>query len=243
MELIIEKDYEGMSLKTARVIVDVVKQKPDALLCLAAGDTPKLAYALIGLLASKENVDISKCNFVSLDEWVGIPPENEGSCQFFLRSTVFGPLHIAEDKFHLFNSLSSDLQKECVVMDEFIRRKGGIDLMVVGVGRNGHIGFNEPGVPFEKYSHVVDLDETTTSVGQKYFKESTTLYKGITLGLNYLLESGTAVMIANGTKKAEVIRKALQEEITTEMPASIIRRHGNGIVVIDEEAASLLKNK
>lgn len=243
MELIIEKDYEGMSLKTAHIIADTIKKKPCALLCLAAGDTPRLAYSLIQSLASEENIDISHCNFVSLDEWIGIPPDNKGSCQYFLRTTVFDPLNIAEDNFHLFNSLSKDTEKECTAMDDFIKSKGGIDLMVVGVGRNGHIGFNEPGVPFEKYSHVVDLDETTTSVGQKYFKESTALNKGITLGLNYLLESGKAVMIANGTTKAEVIRKALEEEITTEMPAGIIRRHRNGIVIIDEEAASVLKNK
>ena len=153
---------------------------------------------------------------------------------------VFGPLHIAEDRIHLFNALSTDPTAECEKMDRFIAAKGGIDLMVVGIGRNGHIGFNEPGVPFEKYSHVVDLDEVTRSVGQKYFSQKTELSQGITLGLQYLLESKKAILIANGEKKAEVIRRALEEEISTAMPASAIRKHNNAFVILDKEAASSL---
>jgi glucosamine-6-phosphate isomerase len=240
MELIIEKDYVGMSLITARLIINTIKNKPRALLCLAAGDTPRLAYSLLSSLAEKENVDVSQCYFISLDEWVGIPPENEGSCQYFLRTTVFNPLKIPEHNIHLFNSLAADLHAECAMMDDFIRSKGGVDLMVVGVGRNGHIGFNEPGVPFDKYSHVVELDDTTKTIGQKYFTQHTALNKGITLGLKHLLESHTAIMIANGIKKAGVIRSALEEEISVDMPAGIIRLHKHGIVILDKDAASLL---
>lgn len=242
MKLFIEKDYTAMSAKTAGLIIETARKKPDALFCLAAGDTPRLAYTMIAGIAARENIDLSRCQFVSLDEWIGIPPENEGSCQYFLRTTLFGPLKTGEKNIHLFDALSNDLDKECALMDDFIRNRGGIDLMVVGIGRNGHIGFNEPGVPFEKYSHVVELDETTRLVGQKYFRESTTLTKGITLGLKYLLESKTPVLIANGINKAEVIRKALEDKISTTLPASIIQRHANATVVVDEEAASLMQH-
>jgi glucosamine-6-phosphate isomerase len=238
MDLIIESTYEQMSEITAAHIAAVVRNKPEALLCLAAGDTPRLAYSML----KNFNVDFRKCSFVSLDEWVSIPRENEGSCQYFLRTTVFQPLQIHEEQIHLFNSLASDMHSECTSMDNYIRRKGGIDLMVVGVGRNGHIGFNEPGTPFQTYSHVVELDNTTKSVGQKYFREPTELSQGITLGLQYLLESQQAIMIANGERKAEVIRKALEEEINPDMPASIIRLHKNGMVILDKEAASLLQH-
>ena len=132
------------------------------------------------------------------------------------------------------------MEKECTDMDEFIRQRGGIDLMIVGVGRNGHIGFNEPGVRFEQYSHVVDLDETTQTVGQKYFREETTLTQGITLGLQHLMEARKAVLIANGNKKADVMRRAIEEEITTDMPASIMRKHPDGEIILDKEASSLL---
>jgi glucosamine-6-phosphate isomerase len=242
MKLIIDKDYESMSLRAAREVTDLVKKKPDAVLCLAAGDTPRLAYNLITQIAEKEKIDFSRAYFVSLDEWVGIPPENEGSCQFYLRSLLFNPMKIAETNIHVFNSLSPDLKRECSEMDDFIKKHNGIDLMIVGVGRNGHIGFNEPGVPFDKYSHIVDLDETTTSVGQKYFREATSLNKGITLGLKHLMESAKAILIANGIKKAEVIKDAIEGEISPKMPASIMRRHPNGQVIVDSEAASLLTN-
>jgi glucosamine-6-phosphate isomerase len=243
MKLFIEKDYEGMSKVTAERIVEVIRKKPNALLCLAAGDTPRLAYSMIGAIAAANKTDLSQCRFVSLDEWVGIPPENEGSCQYFLRSVVFGPLNISEDRIHLFNAMSDDTNRECREMDHFIRDNGGIDLIVVGIGRNGHIGFNEPGVPFENYSHVVELDEVTTSVGQKYFAEKTTLSKGITLGLQHLLDATEAILIANGAKKADVIKKSLEEQISVNMPASAIRKHNNAAVIIDEEAASLLNKR
>lgn len=243
MKVIIEKDYESMSKVTAERIVEVIRNKPDALLCLAAGDTPRLAYSMIGAIAAGKDADLSKCKFVSLDEWVGIPPENEGSCQFFLRSVVFEPLKIDEDRIHLFNAMSNDTGGECAKMDRFIRNNGGIDLIVVGIGRNGHIGFNEPGTPFEKYSHVVELDAVTTAVGQKYFNEKTTLTKGITLGLQHLLDAKEAILIANGEKKADVIKKSAEDGISVDMPASVIRKHNNAVVIVDEEAASLLDKR
>ena len=236
MKLTIEKDYDAMSLRAARHVTELVKSKPDAVICIAAGDTPKLTCDLIAQIAKKENIDFSKCYFVSLDEWVGIPPKNEGSCQYFLRNYLFEPLNISEKNIHVFNALASDMEKECTDMDEFIRQHGGIDLMIVGVGRNGHIGFNEPGVRFEQYSHVVDLDETTQTVGQKYFRHHTDLQKGITLGLKHLLQARKAILIANGVRKADVIRKALEEEISSHLPASIIRIHADAVVMLDEEA-------
>jgi len=240
MKLTIEKDYDAMSMHTARHVVDLVKSKPNALICIAAGDTPKLTCDFVANIAKKEHVDFTKCYFVSLDEWVGIPPQNEGSCQYFLRTCLFSPLNISEKQVQLFNAMSTDLEKECNNMDRFIKDHGGIDLIIVGVGRNGHIGFNEPGISFDEYSHVVDLDETTQTVGQKYFREETRLTKGITLGLQHLIEAKKAILIANGVKKAEVIRETVEGEIRSQMPASIMRKHINGEIILDEEAASKL---
>jgi glucosamine-6-phosphate isomerase len=240
MKLRIEKDYEAMSMHAARHVVDVIKQKPNALLCIAAGDTPKLTCTYIAQLVAKENVDVSKCYFVSLDEWVGIPPENAGSCGYFLKHYIFNPLHISPDQFHVFNAMAEDMNEECKRMDAFIKDHGGINLIIVGVGRNGHIGFNEPDVPFEKYTHVVNLDETTQTVGQKYFQQQTALSQGITLGLQHLMEARKAILIANGSKKAEVMKEAIEGEISPKMPASIMRKHSNGEIILDNEAASLL---
>lgn len=241
MQLNIYKDYNTLSLNAAAEIIELVKNKPDAVLCLAAGDTPRLTYTLMVRKARDEKIDFTHCTFIGLDEWVGIPPENEGSCHFFLQTYIFKSLDISPAQIHLFNAMSENLVQECEAMDKIILEKGGIDLMLVGVGMNGHIGFNEPGVSVDNYSHVINLDDVSQSVGQKYFKQTTTLQKGITLGLKHLLEARKVLLIANGIKKAEVIRKALEEEINKDMPASIIRMHTQGIVMLDEEAASLLK--
>lgn len=240
MKLKVYKDYNALSISVAGKIIELIKYKPDAVLCLAAGDTPRLAYNLLAQQVSNENIDFTRCSFIGLDEWIGIAPENEGSCSFFLQRHVFNPLHISASQIHLFNGLAEDFLYECEKMDALIAEKKGIDLMIVGTGMNGHIGFNEPGVSFNKYSHVINLDGTTQSVGQKYFTQPTALKQGITLGLNHLLQARKAILIANGIKKADVIHKALEEEISTDMPASIIRLHPDATVMIDEDAGSLL---
>jgi glucosamine-6-phosphate isomerase len=241
MTLSVFPDNETLSQEAAGYILAAVKANPKAVLCLAAGDTPTRAYALLAEKARPAKVDFSQCFFIGLDEWVGIPPDNEGSCHHYLRRNLFNPLNIEGKQMHLFNSMARDLQGECANMDRIIRDHGGIDLMLVGVGMNGHIGFNEPGVSMDAYAHVVDLDGTTQSVGQKYFRQSTKLHQGITLGLKHFLESRRGILMAGGIRKAEVIRKALKGPVTDRVPASCIQKHPNGIAMLDPEAAGLLE--
>src|SRR5215203_730683 len=145
MQLKIYKDYEALSFHAASEIIDFVKQKPDAVLCLATGDTPLRTYSLMAEKADAESIDFTRCTFIELDEWIGVPPDKEGSCHFFLQKNIFGPLHIASSQIHLFDALNPNTDEECDTMNNIISDKGGIDLMMVGVGMNGHIGFNEPG--------------------------------------------------------------------------------------------------
>jgi glucosamine-6-phosphate isomerase len=243
MQVKIFEDYDTLSQEVASTIIHLVKKQPRAILCLAAGDTPRLAYSLLVEKARAGEIDFSKCTFIGLDEWIGIAPTNPGSCRYFLQTNLFTPIGIRSSQIHLFDALSPDLASECRKMDQTIREKQRIDLMLVGVGMNGHIGFNEPGAALNQYAHVISLDETTQTVGQKYFTESTKLQKGITLGLQHLLDSRTAIMIASGSKKAEIIRKALEEPITTQVPASVVRKHEKGLVMLDQDAASLLQRK
>ena len=243
MELKIYNDYQHLSEAAAMEIIELVRNKPNAVLCLASGETPRLTCKLLVEKTVKENVDLSHVTFIGLDEWVGIPPENDGSCHNFFHTEIFKPLHFSPGQIHLFDAVSGNLEEECKKMDAVIFEKGGIDLMMVGIGMNGHIGFNEPGVSFDNYAHVTDLDDTTISVGQKYFKTSATLQKGITLGLKHLRQSKKVLLLANGTKKAGVIKKTLEGEITNKFPASIMQTHSNGLVMVDEEAASLLDHK
>ena len=241
MQVHIYPNYEALSSAAADEIVDMLKTKPDAVLCFAAGETPRGTYSLLPAKAKEKGVDFSRCTFIGLDEWVGISPQNEGSCHFFLQKYLFEPLRISSSQVHLFDGMAENIDQQCQVMDDTISKKGSIDLMLVGVGMNGHIGFNEPGVPFDKYSHVIDLDETTQLVGQKYFAKATRLKQGITLGLKHLMHASKVTLLANGVKKAEVISKAVDGEVDVNLPASIIQLHKNAKVMIDEEAASLCR--
>jgi galactosamine-6-phosphate isomerase len=240
MQLKIYKDYAELSEATADEIIQLIKRKPGAVICLASGDTPRLTCKLFAEKAAKEKADISKFTFIGLDEWVGIPPANQGSCRYFFENLLINPLKLSEAQVNLFDAQSNNLENECKKMDKVISEKGGIDLMIVGIGMNGHIGFNEPGVSFDNYAHVIDLDETTITVGQKYFKGATELKQGITIGLKHLMSSKKAIVIANGSKKASVIKQAIEGTVNNLFPATIIQQHSNGFVMIDEEAASQL---
>jgi galactosamine-6-phosphate isomerase len=236
MNVIVYKNYEELSEAVAEKILVQISSKPDSVFCLASGNSTELCYQILVKKIVENSVDISKCSFVGLDEWVGIPPTNSGSCRYFFDKHLFGPLSVDSSQIIVFDGMSNDLEEECKKMDAIIKQKGGIDFMIVGVGMNGHIGFNEPGVSVDYYSHVIKLDEVTQSVGQKYFDTPTKLQNGITLGLKYFLESKTAVMMANGAKKADIIKKTLEGKVDVTIPSTIIQKHQNALVAVDEEA-------
>lgn len=243
MQIKIFKDYEALSNYAAEAMVDAVLQKPNCLIGIVSGDSPRLAYDLFCEKCKENGVDINQVCFAGFDEWVGIPPENEGSCQAFLHRHVFTPLNLPEANYHTFDAMSEDLPGECERMNAFIAERGGLDLLLVGVGMNGHIGFNEPGVSFDNYANVQLLEEITLSVGQKYFQEATELKYGITLGLRHLMEAKQVLMLANGQKKAGIMKQVLEGPIGNEVPASIIRSHVNSVVLLDVEATSSLAKK
>lgn len=243
MLLNIYGNYEKLSTHIADVISETIKNNPAAVLCLATGDTPRRAYQLLAKKVEEKKADFTRCTFIALDEWVGIPPENAGSCRYFLENEVFAPLNIMMSQVYLFDGMSRDLAEECKKMDNIIAANGGIDLMLAGVGMNGHIGFNEPGISPGKYAHVAELDEVTQSVGQKYFTGPVTIKQGITLGLQHILQSKKLIVIANGAKKAGIIKKVVEGEVSSVIPAGIVRKHPDGAVMIDAEAADLLEKE
>jgi 6-phosphogluconolactonase/glucosamine-6-phosphate isomerase/deaminase len=164
--------------------------------------------------------------------------DDDGSSANMLHRDFFIPAHINESQIQFFNAKAESLEAECKRMDNIIFKHDGIDVMLLGIGMNGHLGFNEPGVSFDLYSHVIDLDETTKTVGQKYFKQQTEFSKGITLGIRHILEAKTAIVFADGLKKADVVQKMLKGPVTADYPCTIIREHSNAFVFIDEEANS-----
>jgi galactosamine-6-phosphate isomerase len=240
MQLKVFKDYTLLSEYAADAMIQLLKEKPNAVICLASGDSPKLACELFCKKVKEKNTDVSEFFFAGLDEWAGLSPDTPGSCHNDFQKRLIKPLGLFSLQYHLFDAMAGVLQNECVLMDKIIKDKGGIDLMIVGIGMNGHIGFNEPGVDFNLLSHVTDLDETTVTVGQKYFQQAVTLGKGITLGFGHLMNAKKVFLLANGERKAEVIKKAVEGEISNSFPASIMQQHANGFILVDEAAASHL---
>lgn len=235
--------YEALSDFTADEWINIIKAYPEATICVASGDSPKLACELFCQKVKAQHIDVSKFFFVGLDEWVGLSPDIFGSCHNDFQKRLIQPLGLAPTQYHLFDALASDLQAECTQMDAVINSRGGIDLMIVGIGMNGHIGFNEPGVDIDLLSHIIELDATTLSVGQKYFKEKTVLKKGITLGLKHLMNAKKVFLLANSERKASVVQKAVEGQINKNFPASIMQQHENGYILVDEAAASLLNKQ
>ena len=242
MELKIYPDYQQLSKATAQLIIDVIQKKKNALICIASGHTPVGVFEQLVQEVKANHLDLSNCVFLSLDEWVGIDPADSGSCLSMLKKDFFNHLQLREEQLIYFDVTVSDLKKECNRINDLIESNGGLDVMLVGLGTNGHIGMNEPGTSFDSYAHVGKLAEETKGVGQKYFTKATSLDSGITLGLRHLKEARLPIVMANGEKKAAIISIMLKGKITEQVPATIIQHISQGYIMIDQAAASQLNS-
>ena len=240
MEIIKFEDYKGLSENLGNEILDCMKSEEKTLICLASGDTPLGAFEYIVNELGDE--DLSKYNFtfVGLDEWAGMDKDDFGSCQDYMEKYLFGKLKLGADQVIEFNAKAEDLENECKKMDDFIKSNGGLDLVVLGVGMNGHLGLNEPGVSFDNYSHVVELSENTKKVAQKYFDTERKLEKGITIGIKHFLEAKKEILVVSGEKKADIVKKLVEEEPNENVPATSAKLHKNSFLLIDKESSSKL---
>ena len=231
------EDYEAVSRKSAELIAETVAAKPDALLCLAAGNTAIRTYAILKEMCDAGKADLSKARFVALDEWLDLADESE-NCDGFMRKYFYDPLGIADERVKRFDIHADDLAAACKEVDEYIFACGGIDLMLLGVGMNGHLGLNEPGMSFNDYAKVVQLSETTMQVGQKYFTDGMKLTRGITLGVKHMFECKRTVLQVSGSHKADITDKLLRTAPTESIPATVLKLLPHGTVVLDRDAAA-----
>lgn len=209
--------------------------KSDGLLTLPSGDTPQAAYAYVVEKFHKQPFSI-EATIVGLDEWIGMDKTTIGGCQYAMHNDLFDHLPIPDGQLIEFNALAEDLQAECEKMDAFLKDKT-FSLVVLGIGMNGHLGLNEPGVAFDLRSHIVSLDEKTKQVAQKYFTNPTKLEQGITLGIAQFLEAETLLLIANHERKKAIIERICKEEVSPMLPASVAKKHKNAILMMDAECA------
>jgi len=239
MQIIVSKNYIELCNKVANFIVDEIKELSAPLLCFAGGDTPTGVYKNLVKLDQSGRGVFNQANFVGLDEWVGLNDEDSGSCRFTLNRDLYRPLNIKESKIHFFEGKGNDYSKQCEQLNNFIENNGPINLVLLGIGVNGHIGFNEPGSSLESVARLVSLDEITQNVGQKYFETEQKLTQGITLGLKQILETGVIILIASGLKKKPIIKELLtNKSFNPSVPVSSLWKHSNCHLFVDEEAFS-----
>ena len=229
-----------MSRAAANRVIDLLDEKPAAVICLPSGTTPQGMFNQLVSAHQSGRTDFSKCTFIGLDEWIGLGAEDEGSCRDLLDKDFLIPIGFRDQQVVFFDGLAEDPLAECERINEAVAAIGGLDLIVLGVGMNGHLALNEPGTPFSIYAHISDLDPLTIQVGQKYFKQETVLTKGITIGIRHILEAKSAILIGSGSGKATVIQRALTLPVTTDFPATALQLHSNAEFILDRGAAELL---
>lgn len=240
MELLIKKDYKELSKAVGDFVIDYVSKKPDSLICFAGGDTPLGLLKYLVNAVNENKVDLSRCKFVGLDEWVGLGRDVKGSCQEMLYNNFYDLIPVPKDQVCFFDGLAKDLNAECERVNSFISDNGNLDLIVLGIGMNGHIGFNEPNVPVDTYCHVVDLDPVTKEVSVKYFGTALDVKQGLSLGMKTILEADTIILMADSERKADITAKTVHSEKTKDIPSTLVKDAKNVYFFIDEAAGKLL---
>lgn len=242
MRIIKTKDYEEMSRKAANIVASQMVLKPNSVLGLATGDTPLGMYKELIELYKKDHIDCRKINTFNLDEYYGLDVENSNSYAYYMRENFFKHINIKKENTNIPNGMTRDIQKECEDYEKRIEEAGGIDLQVLGIGRNGHIGFNEPDLKFEASTHIVHLDEDTIEANARFFDHVEDVpIKAISMGIKTIMGAKKIMLLASGKGKAESIYHTLKGEITPKVPASILQLHPDVIVIVDEEAVSKIE--
>lgn len=239
MQIYRAKDYEDMSKKAANIIASQVVLKPDCVLGLATGSTPIGAYKNLVEKYEQGDLDFSQVTTVNLDEYKGLPRENDQSYYYFMHDNLFDHVNVKPENTHLPDGTKEDANEECARYEELIRSLGGQDLQLLGLGHNGHIGFNEPDTVFEKTTHCVDLQESTIEANKRFFASADDVPKqAYTMGIGTITQAKKILVVVSGEDKADTVAKAFFGPVTPEVPASILQFHKDVILVADEAALS-----
>ncbi len=216
-------DALAIAVAAADVICKQLEEKPDSLICIAAGHSSlPLCEELIDRY-KKGQVDFSKAYFTAMDEWLHMNPSVPGSCGDFLDKHFLSHVNFQKDHVRLFDGLAEDTTAECASVKAYIEEHGGFDVMILGMGMNGHLALNDPGTPFDSTVRVSEIDEVTKSVGTKYFTDAPQLTGGITIGLKEICASRNIILIVFGDHKQEIIKKLLDSPATPDLPASVLK--------------------
>ena len=242
MKIYKAKDYKDMSRKAANIISAQVIMKPNCVLGLATGSTPIGTYDQLVEWYNKGDLDFSEVTTVNLDEYKGLPRTNDQSYYYFMHQHLFDRVNIDPERTNVPNGMEPDAEKECGRYEELIRSLGGVDLQLLGLGHNGHIGFNEPGEAFEKETHCVELTESTIEANKRFFASADDVPRqAYTMGIGTIMRAKKVLLMVSGEDKAETLAKALCGPITPKVPASVLQLHNDVVVVADEAALSAME--
>ena len=235
MNFITVKNYEELSRKAADIIASQVILKKNSVLGLATGSSPIGTYEILAKKCADGDLDLSRVTSVNLDEYVGLDSKNDQSYRYFMNKNLFEKINIDITRTFVPNGCAGDLEAECKSYDALIESLGGIDLQLLGIGLDGHIGFNEPDEVFTKETHVVKLDESTIDANARFFKSREDVpTSAVTMGMGAIMKAKRVLLIANGKAKKEIVEKAFFGPITPKVPASILQLHPDLTVIYSE---------
>ena len=239
MKIYVSDDYKDMSRKAANIVSAHVILNPSCVLGLATGSTPIGMYKQLIDWYNKGDLDFSQVKSVNLDEYVGLAPTHDQSYRYFMQHNLFDHVNIDPANTNVPNGLASDPEAECERYNQVIRSMGGIDIQVLGMGHNGHIGFNEPGQAFELETHVVNLTDRTIEANARFFASKDEVPKrAITMGIKSIMQARQILVVVSGEDKADIVKKAFFGPVEPQVPASILQRHPNVVLCGDKAALS-----
>ncbi len=252
MLVIVKEDYDAMSKEAAKIVADRIRRKPNLVLGLATGSTPLGLYKELIRMHKEEGLDFSKVVTFNLDEYIGLPPEHDQSYHYFMWENFFKHININPANVHIPQGMFGDLkispyetdpkvEAYCQWYEEQIKKYGGIDLQILGIGANGHIAFNEPGSSLGSRTRIKTLTERTRQDNSRFFKSIDEVPKyAITMGIGTIMEAKEVILLASGENKADAVKAAVEGPITAMCPASMLQMHRKAIIIVDKKAASKL---
>jgi len=244
MRVLIVKNYDEMSKEAAKIVKSRLEQKPDLVLGLATGSTPLGLYQELIRMHKENSLSFAKVRTFNLDEYLGLKPDNDQSYHYFMFENLFKHIDVPRENIYIPDGLANDPEKFCQWYEDEIEKAGGLDLQVVGIGRDGHIGFNEPGSSLASRTRVKSLDEGTIKDNSRFFaKPEEVPHFAITMGVGTILESKEILFLANGAGKSEIVARAIEGPVTSQVTASILQIHPKAIAILDEAAAAGLQRK
>ena len=238
------KNYDEMSKKAATLLAAQIIGNPDSVLGLATGSTPVGTYEYLSKWYTERylDIDFSDVKVVNLDEYKGLPRDNEQSYYYFMQHNLFQHINIKPENTHIPNGLEEDEAKACRDYEDVIKSLGGVDMQLLGIGGNGHIGFNEPGDVFIKDCHCIQLTDATIEANSRFFANKDEVpKKAYTMGIGNIMDAKKILLLASGKNKADAISQLLSGEVKAGVPASVLQLHHDVTIIADEEALSKVK--